>query len=186
MLGISDIKLGTVIQVDNEPYVVTYTQHVQMGRGGAILRTKIKNLVTGAALEKTLKGSDKIEAADLTRSKAGFLYTDEIGSHFMDMTTYEQCTFDEEVIGEKKHYLTEGVSVDVLNFKNKPVAIDLPKKIELKVTEAPEGVRGDTSQGGATKLAITETGYQLPVPLFVKQGDTIRVNTESGEYVERV
>jgi len=185
MLSMSEIKLGTVVQVDHAPYVVTYTQHVKMGRGGAILRTKIKNLITGSVLEKTLKSSDSMEEAHLARSKASFLYADAMGAHFMDMENYDQFTLGIDVMEGKLPFLTEGVVVDILYFNEKPVSLDIPKKITLKVTEAPEGVRGDSSQGGTTKLAVTETGYQLPVPLFVKSGYSIRINTETGEYVER-
>ena len=186
MLSISDIKLGSVVKINNQPYTVTWTQHVQMGRGGAILRTKVKNLIDGSVLEKTFKGADKIEEADLERAKASFLYSDEDNVYFMDSQSYEQFSLPKDQIGEKINFLKEGTDVDVLNFEEKPVSMDLPTKVALKVTETAPGVRGDTAQGGATKAATLETGYVLQVPLFINQDDEVRVNTDTGEYVERV
>ena len=186
MLSISDIKQGTICKINNEPYEVIWTQHVQMGRGGAILRLKIKNLIDGKVLEKTLKGSDSLDEADLTRTKVNFLYHDQSGYNFMDNETYEQITFDEDKINEKKHFLKEGLTVTLLKSDDQPLTIQLPIKIDYKVVSTPEGVRGDSAQGRVTKLAEIETGHEINVPLFVKEGDIIRVNTDSGEYVERV
>jgi len=186
MLGISDIRQGTVCKIGNDPYEVVWTQHVQMGRGGAILRLKIKSLVDGKVLEKTLKGSDSLAEANLTRSKVNFLYTDHEGFHFMDNSTYEQFSFAPDKIDEKKNFIKEGTQVTLLKSDNNPLTIQLPIKMDLKVTTTPEGVKGDTAQGKVTKTAEIETGYELQVPLFVKQGDTVRINTETGEYVERV
>ena len=186
MLNISDLKLGTVIKHNNEPYVVTWTQHVQMGRGGAILRTKIKNLITGNVLEKTFKGNDKAEEADLERGKADFLYKDNDNAYFMDNTSYEQFQVNLEQIGEKINFLKDGQVVDVMYFNEKPVNVDLPKKVELKVTSAPPAVRGDSAQGRVTKPITLETGATINAPLFIKEDEMVRVNTETGEYVERV
>ena len=186
MLSISDIKQGTICKVGNDPYEVIWTQHVQMGRGGAILRLKIKSLVDGRVLEKTLKGSDTLGEANLTRSKVNFLYSDKSGYHFMDNETYEQLSFDEEKIGGKNKFLKEGTQVTLLRSDDQPLAIQLPIKMDFKIISAPEGIKGDTAQGKVTKTAEIETGCSVQVPLFVKQGDTIRVNTETGEYVERV
>lgn len=184
MLTISEIKLGTVVKIDNAPYVVIWTQHVQMGRGGAILRTKIRNLVTGAVLEKTLKGQDKWQEADLERSKASFLYVDDHEVYFMDEDSYEQFSLAEDNVGELLNYLVEGTQVTVLNFEGKPVSVQLPTKIKIKVTDAPPGIKGDTA-GSATKQVTLETGYKINAPLFVKSGDVIVVNTETNQYVER-
>lgn len=186
MLSISDIKQGTICKISNEPYEVTWTQHVQMGRGGAILRLKVKNLIDGRVLEKTLKGSDSLQEADLSRSKINFLYSDNMGYHFMDNETYEQFSFDEEKIGDKKNFLKEGTQVTLLKSDDQPIAIQLPIKMTFKITSAPEGVKGDTAQGRVTKPAEIETGHTIQVPLFVKTGDIIRINTENDEYVERV
>lgn len=182
----NDLKLGSVINLEGEPYVVQYTQHVQMGRGGAILRTKLKNLVSGNVLEKTFKGGDRIDEADLSRGKANFLYRDGDEFFFMDNTSFEQFSLPKDQIGEISKFVKEGQDVDVMNFDEKPVSVSLPPKVELKVTSAPPGVKGDTAQGRVTKKITLETGYVVDVPLFVKEGDTVRVNTETGAYVERV
>ena len=186
MLAISDIKQGTICKVGNVPFEVVWTQHVQMGRGGAILRLKIKSLIDGKVLEKTLKGSDTMDEADLTRGKINFLYSDQTGYHFMDNETYEQFSFEPEKIGDKKNYLKEGTQVMLLKADDKPLIIQLPIKLDLKITSAPDGIKGDTAQGKVTKTAETETGFEVQVPLFVKIGDTIKINTDTGEYVERV
>ena len=185
MLSINEIKLGSVIAHGNEPYRVVYTQHVKMGRGGANLKTKLKNLITGQALEITYSGGDKIEEADMERSKANFLYREDETFNFMDNDSYEQFSLDKEAIGEPADFLKEGMTVDVLIFKQKPVSIKLPAKADLKIISSPPGIKGDTA-GSATKMATLETGKQLKVPLFINEGDVIKVNTETGEYVERV
>ncbi|OGY54872.1 MAG: elongation factor P [Candidatus Buchananbacteria bacterium RIFCSPLOWO2_01_FULL_56_15] len=185
MLSISDIRQGTICQINGEPFEVIYTQHVQMGRGGAILRLKLKSLSSGNVLEKTLKGADGLEAADVSRSKVNFLYRDAEGFHFMDNASYEQFSLAESVIGDRKHFLKEGVEVNLLLFDGTPIAVQLPTKMEFTVTSTVPGIKGDTAQGKVTKPATIETGYQVNVPLFVKEGDVIRINTETGEYVER-
>ena len=157
-----------------------------MGRGGAILRLKIKSFKDGKVLEKTLKGSESISEADLTRLKVNFLYADQSGYHFMDSDTYEQYTFDSDKIGEKKYFLKEGAQVALLKSDDQPLTIQLPIKMDFKVAAAPEGVKGNSAQGKVTKTAEIETGYEVSVPLFVKEGDIIKINTETGEYVERV
>lgn len=186
MLGISELKVGAHIQQGGEPYVVIWNQHVQMGRGGAILRTKIRNLITGAVLEKTFKGADKAEEADLSRGKADYLYKDESQAYFMDNSSFEQFEISLEVLGEKIGLLKESTTVDVLYFNENPVSVNLPAKVELEVTSAPPGVRGDTAQGKVEKEVELETGVSIKVPIFIKTGDVIRINTEKGEYTERV
>ena len=181
----NDLKLGVVISWEGQPWVIQYTQHVQMGRGSAVLRTKIKNLIDGRVQEQTFKGGDKIERADLSRSQAQLLYPE--GEHFvfMDNKSYEQFFLPADVVGGLARYVKEGSDVDMLSFEGKPVSISLPTKVELKVAETEPGVRGDTAQGSVTKPAKLETGHTLQVPLFVKPGDVIRVNTETDTYVER-
>jgi len=184
MLGISEIKLGSVAKVDGEPYVVIWTQHVQMGRGGAILRTKIRNLISGAVLERTLKGADKWESADLERSRASFLYVEGDEVYFMEAETYEQFSLSAGNVGSAVNYLVEGTEVDVLKFEGNPVSIQLPTKIKIKVTEAPPGIKGDTAQGGSKQITL-QTGHKISAPLFIKEGEEIVVNTETDSYVER-
>lgn len=186
MLSISELKVGTHIQIDNEPYVITWTQQVQMGRGGSILRTKMRNLISGALLEKTYKGAEGVKEADLSRTKAEYLYKDEYLAYFMESQNYEQFGIDLEVIGKKIQFLKEGIGVDVLSFNQKPVGVEIPIKIDLVVTSAPPAIKGDTAQGSVTKEIELESGASIRAPIFVKKGDVVRVNTERGEYVERV
>lgn len=185
MLTMNDLKIGTVVTFKNEPHVVTFSQHVQMGRGSAVVRTKLKSLISGNVLEETFKGGDKFEEADLSRTKASFMYRDGPTFYFMDSQSYEQFGFPREQIGDISQFVSEGAEVEVLNYDGKPVSITLPAKVTLRVTSAPPSVRGDTAQGKVTKAVTTETGLVVHTPIFVKEGDSIRVNTETGEYVER-
>lgn len=184
MLSINEIKLGTLIQVDGAPYVVVKAGHHKVARGGAVLKIKIKNLISGNVLERTLQGNDKVESAQTEKKKVNFMYKDENEANFMDNESYEQFSLPLEQVGQKQEFLRDGTDVNILYFKNKPIAIDLPVKIELKVVSAPPGVKGN-SAGSVTKQVELETGVKLNVPLFINEGDIIRVNTETGEYVER-
>ncbi len=185
MLSINEIKIAKVIIINNEPYVITKTDHHKMGRGGAVLKVKLKNLISGSVLERTFQGNDKAEEADTSKKKANFMYLDDNYANFMDNETYEQFTISTETIGDKQKYLRDGTDVDVLYFDGKAVAIDLPVKMEFKVTSAPPGVKGN-SAGNVTKKVKLETGFEIAVPLFINEGDVIRINTDTGEYAERV
>jgi elongation factor P len=185
MLSISEIKLGTFITHKGQPYQVIYTQHVKMGRGGANLKTKLRNLLTGQNLEITYSGADKAEEANLEYQKASFLYKDSENFYFMSNDTFEQFNLDKQAVGPAADFLKEGTNVDILVFESKPVAARLPIKMDLKVIECPPGVKGDTA-GSASKIVTLETGKEIKAPLFIKEGEIIRVNTETGEYVERV
>jgi elongation factor P len=186
MLGMNEIKIGTVVVENGEPYVILSTDHLKMGRGGAVLRTKMRNVISGGTLEISYRGGDKIQEADLTRTKANFLYRDGDDFYFMDSESFEQFVLPKAQIGEISNFVKEDSDVEVLNFDGKAVSINLPAKVELKVTSAPPGVKGDTAQGSVYKPVTVETGYTVQTPLFIKEGDTIRVNTQSGQYVERV
>ncbi|MBU1163987.1 elongation factor P [Patescibacteria group bacterium] len=183
---LNDIKAGLNIIHEGQPYTVMVANFVRMQQRKPVMQTKLKNLIDGKVLEITFKPGDKVEQADLSRSKVNFLYTDEQGSHFMDNESYEQFTLDKDIVEKKAKFLKEGAEVTVLNFNNKPVNIDLPIKMEFKVTSAPPGVKGNTAQGKVTKEVETETGMLLQAPLFIKENDIIKVNTDTGEYVERV
>jgi elongation factor P len=185
MLSLSDIKIGTVLTINEQPYLVLTTQHIKVARGSATVKTKLKNLITGSTLDKSFSGSDRAEAADLSRRKSNFLYTQDNAHVFMDNENFEQYELDKESLAERGQYLKEGQQVDILLFNNKPVSAELPKKIELTVTSAPPGIKGDTS-GSATKTVTLETGLELRTPLFIKNGDILRINTDTGAYVERV
>ena len=185
MLSINEIKPGKIITISDEPYVVIKTDHHKMGRGGAVLKTKLKNLITNNALDKTFQGNDKAQEAETEKRKANFLYEEGTEAFFMDNENYEQFSLSKEQIGEKFKFLKESTTVEVLYFNEKPVGINLPIKLDLKVTNAPPGVKGN-SAGNATKIVELETGADLIVPMFVDTGDIVKVNTDTGEYVERV
>jgi elongation factor P len=184
MLGIADIKTGKNIVWNDIPYVVLYHEHSKTGRAGAVLRTRIKNLLTGAVMEKTFQGSEAVSEADITKSKAQYTYRDGSDFNFMDNESYEQFTLSKEVLGNSADYLIEGTEVTLLNFNGLPINIELPIKVKLKVTDAPPGIKGNTVSTGG-KVVTLETGLKVSTPLFVNVGDEVIVNTEKGEYVSR-
>ena len=181
----SEIKLGKVLKINSEPFVVIKTDHHKMGRGGAVLKTKLKNLITGAVREETYQGADRVEEAQTETKKANYMYKDQANAFFMDNSSFEQFELSLEDISDKAIYLKDDTDVDVLYFDNRPVAISLPIKMDFKVVSAPPGIKGN-SVGSVTKMVEIETGATITTPIFVNEGDMIRVNTESGEYVERV
>lgn len=184
MLGISEIKSGKNIILDGIPYAVLYHEHSKTGRAGSVLRTRLKNLATGAVLEKTFQGADKTEEADISKSKAQFLYREGENYYFMDQESYEQFSLSREVLGGSVHYLKEGTEITVLNFNGQPLNAELPVKMIFKVTEAPPNIKGNSAVSGG-KVVTLETGLKVSAPLFVNAGDEVVVNTEKGEYVER-
>jgi elongation factor P len=184
MLSLNEIKLGKVLLENNEPYIVIKTEHHKVARGGAVLKVKLKNLINNNILEKTFQGSDKAEEANIKRKKAQFMYFDDTNANFMDNETYDQFTISLDEIGEKKKFFKEGTDVDVLYFEDNPVAVDLPIKMEFKVISSPPGVKGN-SAGNVTKKVKIETGAEVSAPLFINEGDVIKINTDTGEYVER-
>ena len=181
----SDFRNGLRIEIDGEPFAITYFQHVKPGKGGAFVRTKIKNLRTGRVLDKTFRAGERVEAADVEDRRMQYLYQDGTGYVFMDNQSYDQTPFTEEQIGDAKKFLMENLEVDVLLWRGAPINIELPAFIEAVVSQCDPGVKGDTASG-ATKPATIETGAVVQVPLFIKEGEKIRVDTRSGEYVERV
>lgn len=185
MLSISDLKVGTSFKYQSDPYVVIKSSHLKMGRGAAVLQAKIKNLKNGQTLERNFKPADKFEEAALDKKPADFLYAENDKVYFMD-ENYEQFFVQKNLITRELNFLKEGAKTDILYFDDAPIGLELPPKVDLEVTEAPPAVRGDTAQGSVTKLVKLETGTELNVPIFIKQGDKIKVNTETGEYVERV
>lgn len=184
MLSISEIKPGRVIKINNQPYVVTRTDHHKMGRGGAVLKTKLRNLIDGRVLEQTFQGVQQAEEAETETKKANYLYKDTEQVFFMDNESFEQFSLDLESIGDQAKFLKDGTDVSVLYFEGKPVTIQLPIKMEFKVVSAPPGVKGN-SAGNVNKQVEIETGATISVPMFINEGDIIRINTESGDYVER-
>ncbi|MDH4358335.1 MAG: elongation factor P [Candidatus Berkelbacteria bacterium] len=186
MLNISDLQTGTFIIYNGQPHQVIYKEHSKLGRGGAILRTKLKNLISGAIYDTTFKGNERLEEANITRSKAQFTYKDSNGFNFMNMVNFEQFSLSQNQVGPSGGFLKEGMDVDVLNWNGKAININPPIKVELEIAETEPAIRGNTAQGSVTKPAMLETGAKIQVPIFIKPGDIVRVNTETGMYVERV
>lgn len=184
MLNFNEIKTGRVIKVNGEPFIIIKTDHHKMGRGGAVLKIKCRNLINGNILEQTYQGAEKAEEADTETKKANFMYKDKDEAYFMDNASFEQFNLHLEEIGEQINFLKDGVDVDVLYFENQPVSIKLPIKMDFKVTSAPPGVKGN-SAGNVNKQVEIETGTKVNVPMFINEGDIIRINTDTGEYVER-
>lgn len=184
MLGITDLKTNTKIELDGDPYMVTEYQHSKMGRGGAVVRTKLRNLKTGAMLQKTFQGSDKIKPANLSSRKGQYLYGEGSSFTFMDTANYEQFTLGSDIVGEGAQFLKEGLEVDLLQHGDSVIAVELPIKVDYEVTETDPGLKGDTVSGGS-KPAVIESGATVTVPLFVQIGDRIKVDTRTGTYVER-
>lgn len=183
--SLKEIRVGIAIDLGGQPYQVLWADFMRTAQRKPVMRTKLRNLITGAVLEQTFKPGDKLQEADLERNQANFQYRDGETFNFMDNDTFEQFTFTKEQIGDISNYVKENSDVDILKFNGKPVSVSLPPKVDLLVTEAPPGVKGD-SASNVTKQVTLETGFQTNVPLFIKEGDVIRVNTGTGEYVERV
>jgi elongation factor P len=185
MLDMNDIRVGSLVKIDGQPYVCLWSDFMRTAQRKPVRRTKLKNLINGNVLEQTFKHGDKIEEADVERTKASYLYSDDQGAHFMDLESYEQVTVDKEMVAEQLHFMKDGNEYQLVNFEGKPITVELPKKVEFKVTDTSDVVRGDTT-GAVLKDATIETGHVMKVPQFIKTGDIIRINTETEEYTERV
>lgn len=184
MLGLAQIKAGQKIQIDGQPYLVTWNQFSKTARQGGTMKTKLKNLLTGNTMEKTFQGSDKVEEANIGYKRAQFLYATGEEYEFMDMETYEQMTFTSEQLGDIVNYLSDGMDVDIQYFDGKPINVQVQPKMTFEIIETEPGIKGNTA-GNVTKDATIETGMVIKVPPFIEKGDKVVVNTTSGEYVER-
>lgn len=184
-LNITELKKGTVFQWEGEPFrVVTYNQKV-MGRGGSIVNVRIKSLLDGKVLEKTFKGNEQLDSADITNRTLQYLYNDGNVFFFMNEDTFEQFEVSSDWVGEVAGYLKEGDRVQLQFFNDRPISVELPKNVPLLVTYTENAVKGDTSSS-ITKDATLETGISIKVPAFIKQGDVISIDTGTGLYRERV
>ncbi len=181
----SDLRKGLKIIIDGQPYIITEFQFSKPGKGQALYRCKLKNMITGYTMDRTYRSGDKFEPANLEERRMQYLYNDAEGYHFMDTHTYDQVTLSEDNVGNAKNFLQDNMEVDVLFFNETPISINLPNFVHLKVVKSDPGVKGDTATG-ATKPATLETGYTLQVPLFIEEGDILKIDTRTGEYVERV
>lgn len=186
MYQTTDFRKGLKIELEKKPYIITEFQHVNPGKGSAFVRTKLKNLETGQVLERTFKaGVDTVDKPNLDEREMEYLYSDQDGHNFMDQTTYETIHLLNDQVGDYSNYLQEGIILSVLYYNGKPISLELPNFVNLKVTETDPGLKGDTASGG-TKKAVMETGLQVNVPLFIKTDEVLKIDTRTGEYVERV
>jgi len=185
MIVAGDFRNGATFELDNQIFQVVEFQHVKPGKGAAFVRTKLKNIVTGSTVERTFNPSDKMPKAHIERKDMQYLYSDGDLYYFMDVETYEQIPLNASAIGDSLKFVKENVVVKILSHKGNVFGIEPPTFVELEVTETEPGFKGDTATG-ATKPAIVETGSTIKVPLFINQGDKIRVDTRTGEYMERV
>lgn len=183
-LSITDLKKGTIFQYEGVPYrVVEYSQKV-MGRGGSIVNVRIKSLIDGKVLEKTFKGNEQLDSADVSFQNAQYLYSDGATFYFMNEDTFEQFEVPADLVGDGAGYLKEGDRVQLQFFEGRPINVELPKNVPLKVTYTENVVKGDTANA-VMKDATLETGITIRVPAFIKQDDIIKVDTRTGEYLER-
>jgi len=180
----TDLKKGIVVQIDGKPFkVIEYNQKV-MGRGGSIVNVKVKNLIDGSVIPKTFKGQEKIESAEVSARTVQYLYTDRINFHFMDPKTFEQFQLPADIVEDSAGYMKEGDSLTLQSFNGNIINVELPKNVYLEVTYCETVVKGDTSSS-VSKDATLETGLIVKVPSFIKTGDIISVDTETGDYRER-
>ena len=185
MYQTSDIRNGLKVEIDGAPYIVTYFQFVKPGKGQAFTRTKLKNMLNGNVLERTFKTGETLAPADITEGNHQFLYNDGEAFHFMNLESFDQIAVPPEGVGDAANFLVEQMEVNVMFYKGRPVSIDLPNFVELEITYCEPGIKGNTAQG-ATKPATLSTGHTVQVPLFVENGEWVKVDTRTGDYVERV
>ena len=185
MATTNDIKNGTVLNLDGQLWAVVEFQHVKPGKGGAFVRTKLKNVVTGKIVDRTFNAGTKIETSNVDRRDFQYLYRDGDGFVFMDLSDYDQITLSETIVGDAANFLLENAQVTIALHEGTPLYLDLPLSIVTEITYTEPGLQGDRSTGG-TKPATIETGYQIQVPLFLEVGTKVKVDTRSGEYLGRV
>jgi len=184
MISSNDFKTGLTIQIEGDIFQIVEFQHVKPGKGAAFVRTKIKNVKTGAMVEKKFNAGEKVAKARLDRREMQYLYKDGEQYVVMDNESYEQIMLTESQIGDEVKWLKENMNLGILLYNNDVIGVDLPNTVVLRVTETEPGVRGDTAQGG-TKAAVVETGATIQVPFFVNEGDELVIDTRTGSYVSR-
>jgi len=185
MYNTSDLRKGLKIEIDGDPYVITDFQFVKPGKGQALYRCKLKNIITGNTMDRTYRSADKVGKPDLLQRDMVYSYPE--GEHFvfMDETSYEQITVDKDVVGDMSYFLSEDMQVKVLFFNDIPIDIEMPNFVEKEIMETEPGVRGDTATN-VSKPAKVDNGYEIHVPLFIKVGDWVRIDTRTGEYADRI
>jgi len=184
MISTSDLKKGLTIEFEGQLCNILEWQHVKIGRGGAIVRMKLRNLRNGATFDRTCDAGDKFKRLYLEQSSVTYQYQDGKQYHFMDTSTYDDIVLTEAQLGGAKNYLIDNLELNIVRYNDEPISVELPEKVVLRVTYTEPGFKGDTATGG-TKPATTETGLVVQVPLFISTNDMIRVSTSTGAYVER-
>jgi elongation factor P len=185
MISTADFRNGLVVDLEGQLMEIVEFQHVKPGKGGAFVRTKFKNILTGRVLEKTFRSGEKMEEARIEERKWQYLYHDGHLYHFMDNETYEQLEVNAAVVGDNAKWLKDNMDVQLVFYKDKPIALEVPTFVEMKVTKSDPGLQGDRASGG-NKPATLESGATIQVPLFVNEGDVLKVDTRTGDYIERV
>lgn len=184
MISTNEFKTGLTIEIDGDVYQVVEFQHVKPGKGAAFVRSKIRNMRTGAVVEKTFNAGEKIPRARIDRREVQYLYGDGNEYNFMDMETYDQMSLTKENLGDAIKYLKENMTIKLLMYNGKSIGVDLPNFVELEVVETEPGIKGDTASGGS-KPATMETGYVVQVPFFINIGDVLQIDTRTGQYIKR-
>lgn len=184
MYSTSDFRKGLKLLIDNEPYAIVDFQHVKPGKGNQFTRTKLRNILTGSNLERTIKSGEKFEPANVETKDVNFLYKDESGYHFMVQETYDQVALQGDDVGDAANYLIENLQCTLLYFNEKAIGVDVPNTVKLTVTRTDPGFKGNTVTG-TTKPATLETGYTVQVPLHINEGDLLKIDTRTGVYIER-
>ena len=185
MLSTTDFRRGLKIEIDGEPFVIVECQHVKPGKGVAFVKTRLKNLITGRVLDRNFRSGETVDTPDLEERTMEYLYNDGEQYHFMDKDNYEQIAMTPEQLGDDRLFLQENTEVEVLLYNGKPIAVELPNFVEIPVAHTEPGVKGDTASG-ATKPATLASGGVVQVPLFVEEGDVLKIDTRTKSYVERV
>jgi elongation factor P len=184
VVSTTEFKKGLRIMFDGQPYAIVDFQHVKPGKGGAFVRTKLKHMRLGKVIDNTFRAGEKVDLVDFDDKTMQFLYKDD-RYHFMDTESYEQVSLSADEVGDARDYLKENIEVQVLYIDGSPVTVELPNFVEIAIARTDPGVRGDTAQGG-TKPATLETGAVINVPLFLNEGDVVKVDTRTGDYLGRV
>ena len=185
IVSTAEFRKGLKILIDNEPFVIVEFQHVKPGKGGAFVKTRIKSLVSGNVLDRTFRSGDKSEVPDVEQKEMQYLYKEGDQYHFMDTGSYEQTFVPETNLGDAVNYLKDGMVIALSFYKGKAIGVELPNFVDLKVVNTEPGIKGDTAQN-ATKPATLESGYTLQVPLFLEEGEVVKIDTRTGQYITRV
>lgn len=184
-MDVSELRKNAKVELENGPYVVVDFQFVKPGKGQGLYKCKLKHMITGSVIDRTWRSGEKLQAANVESRKMQFLFASGDAYTFMDQETYDQVEIGSDLIGDDKYFLLDQLDVDVLFYNERPVGVSLPSHVVLEITETEPGVKGDTATN-TTKAATLETGLEVQVPLFIKQGEKIKVDTRTSQYVERV